>query len=128
MMKVKKKLKQNLSKTVIIDKKLIDYKKWKSKAQVLAVYALDWCTIGVTPSPSPNWLNYAFNVKLVPYIETKSYLAFILPDDFANFYLINQSKITISGMQDRVLITVTHPNVKDCMVNNRKVYKGGKYK
>jgi hypothetical protein len=93
-----------------IDKQLVNNKYW-DETDIVIVYALDYCTIGISPVRIPDWERTALYETITEILKTTD-MSFIieLDDDIVDFYRIKERKHVISGYKDFVLVTVTNGN------------------
>lgn len=78
-------------------------KPWKDTAYV---YGLDRLTIGVSGKPVAEWEETAELKSKVPLKEADGMLTFKLLKDFAQFYALEKSIVTLSAIKDVVLLSI----------------------
>jgi DNA-binding Lrp family transcriptional regulator len=76
---------------------------WKDTAYV---YGLDRLTIGVSGKPVDEWEETAGLKSKLPLKEADDSLTFQLPKDFAQFYALERSIVTMSAVKDVVLLSI----------------------
>jgi len=93
---------------VTINKQLINGEYWNETNKV-TVYALDYCTIGVSPVVIPDWARKALYVADTIMLRRPINDVFIieLNDYLVDFYRITERKYEVTGYENFVLIAVT---------------------
>ena len=76
---------------------------WKDTAYI---YGLDRLTIGVSGKPVAEWEETAELKSKVPIKEVDGTLTFQLLKDFAQFYALEKSIVTLSAVKDVVLLSI----------------------
>ncbi|MCP8307369.1 MAG: winged helix-turn-helix domain-containing protein [archaeon] len=77
--------------------------KWSKE---VFVYGLNRLTIGISPYKVKDWDSRALMISRVPVHQNKHSISIELPQQFVDFYLLGNSRLSTSTVSDMALVTV----------------------
>lgn len=82
---------------------------WHEEA---SIYALDYATIGISGKEDPEWKAASCFVQKIPTIRINGKLSLKIPENFVNFYRLNEKHRVVSVNGNNILITISGDIIK----------------